>query len=314
MVKGDLIATRDAYGKALARYGAEYPELVVLDADLTGSTKTSLFADQYPERFIEMGIAEQDMIGTAAGLAAAGKIPFASTFAIFATGRAWDQVRNSVAYPQFNVKIAATHAGLTVGEDGATHQALEDIALMRVIPGMTVVVPADAVEAEQAVKALIEHVGPAYLRLGRGKVPVVLDVDYQFRLGQAVTLRLGEDLTIMACGIMVAPALEAAAELAKAGISARVLNVSTIKPLDKAAVLQAARETGAIVTAEEHNVIGGLGSAVAECVVQAHPVPMRRIGVQDSFGQSGTPDALLEEYGLTAAAIVQGAQEVLKLK
>lgn len=314
MAKGDKIATRDAYGKALAKYGAEYKDVVVLDADLSGSTKTAVFAKEFPERFIQMGIAEQDMLGTAAGLAASGKIPFASTFAVFASGRAWDQVRNSIAYPKFNVKIAATHAGLTVGEDGASHQANEDIALMRVIPGMTVVVPADAVETEKAVGALIEYDGPAYLRLGRGKVPVVFDEDYEFKLGKAATLQDGSDLTICACGVMVEAALQAAEALQAEGVSARVLNVSTIKPLDEEAILKAARETGAIISAEEHNVLGGLGSAIAECIVQSYPVPMRMVGVQDRFGQSGLPEELLKEYGLTADDIVKAAKEVLKLK
>ncbi|NLY56335.1 MAG: transketolase family protein [Firmicutes bacterium] len=314
MAKGDLIATRDAYGKALAKYGAEYPDLVVLDADLSGSTKTGVFAKAFPERFFQMGIAEQDLMGTAAGLAAAGKIAFASTFAIFATGRAWEQIRNSIAYARFNVKVAATHAGLTVGEDGASHQANEDIALMRVIPGMTVVVPADAVETEQAVKALLDYDGPAYLRLGRSKVPVVFDDDYQFVIGKAATLRAGDDVTIIACGIMVEAALTAAEQLAMEGISARVVNMSTIKPLDEEAVLAAARETGAIVTCEEHNIIGGLGSAVAECVVRHYPVPMRFVGVKDVFGESGDPETLLKAYGLTAGDIVQAVKDVLQAK
>lgn len=314
MAKGDLIATRDAYGKALAKYGAEYPDLVVLDADLSGSTKTGVFAKAFPERFFQMGIAEQDLMGTAAGLAAAGKIAFASTFAIFATGRAWEQIRNSIAYARFNVKVAATHAGLTVGEDGASHQANEDIALMRVIPGMTVVVPADAVETEQAVKALLDYDGPAYLRLGRSKVPVVFDDDYQFVIGKAATLRAGDDVTIIACGIMVEAALTAAEQLATEGISARVVNMSTIKPLDEEAVLAAARETGAIVTCEEHNIIGGLGSAVAECVVRHYPVPMRFVGVKDVFGESGDPETLLKAYGLTAGDIVQAVKDVLQAK
>ncbi|MBO8127072.1 MAG: transketolase family protein [Firmicutes bacterium] len=314
MAKGDMIATREAYGKALVSLAEEYKDLVVLDADLSGSTKTAAFAEKYPERFFEMGIAEQDMLGTAAGLAAAGKKPFASTFAIFASGRAWEQVRNSIAYAQFNVKIAATHAGVTVGEDGASHQAIEDIALMRVIPGMTVVIPADAVETEQAVKALLEYDGPAYLRLGRSKVPVVMDDDYQFQLGKAATMREGDAVTIIACGIMVDAALTAAEELAGEGISARVLNMSTIKPLDEEAVLKAAKETRAIVTCEEHSIIGGLGSAVAECVVKSYPVPMRFVGVKDRFGQSGSPAELVKEYGLTAGDIVRAVKEVLAAK
>lgn len=308
------MATRVAYGKALVKLGAARPEVVVLDADLSKSTKTSEFAKAYPDRFIQIGIAEQDMMGTAAGLAVSGKIPFASSFAIFATGRAFEQIRNSIAYPALNVKIAASHAGITVGEDGASHQSIEDIALMRVLPNMTVIVPADAVETEQAVMAAAAHQGPVYLRLGRSEVPVVFDENYRFAIGRAALLREGKDVTIIATGIMVATALEAAEQLAGHGFQARVLNMSTIKPLDKDAVLAAAHETGAIVTAEEHSIIGGLGSAVAEVVAEEYPVPVVRVGIQDRFGQSGKPEELLREYGLTAADLVRAARKAIEKK
>lgn len=301
------IATRTAYGKALVKIGQANPDVVVLDADLSKSTKTNEFAKAFPERFFQMGIAEQDLMGTAAGLAAAGKIPFASTFAIFATGRAFEQVRNSIAYPKLNVKIAATHAGVSVGEDGGSHQAIEDIALMRSVPNMTVIVPADAVETEKAVLAAAAHDGPVYIRMGRLDVPVLFDESYQFEIGKAALLREGRDVTIIACGLLVAAALEAAEKLAAKGINARVLNMASIKPLDVVAIERAARETGAIVTAEEHTVFGGLGGAVAEVVVQRYPVPVKMVGVQDRFGQSGLPEQLLVEYGLTADNIVQAA-------
>lgn len=309
-----MISTRAAYGKALVKLGRLCPEVVVLDADLSKSTRTIDFAREFPERFFEMGIAEQDMMGTAAGLAAAGKIPFASSFAIFATGRAWEQVRNSIAYPRLNVKIAATHAGITVGEDGASHQSVEDIALMRVIPHLAVIVPADAVETEQAVEAAASHVGPVYLRLGRSEVPVLFDEGYRFQLGRAASLREGKDVTIIACGIMVAAALEAAEELAREGIEARVLNMSTIKPLDREAVVAAARQTGAVVTAEEHSVIGGLGSAVAEVLSEECPVPLRMVGIRDQFGQSGTPAELLRAYGLTAEDVARATRQAVAAK
>lgn len=311
---GKKIATRDAYGAALVELGKENPNVVVLDADLSASTRTGKFAAQFPERFFQMGIAEQDMMGTAAGLAAAGKIPFASTFAMFATGRVYDQVRNSIGYPGLNVKIGATHAGLTVGEDGATHQALEDIALMRAIPGMTVIVPADYVEAVQAVKAAAAYVGPVYLRFTRGGVPVVFEDDYRFKLGKAALLRDGQDASIIACGVMVGAALEAAEALSEEGLSIRVLNMGTIKPLDEEAVVKAARDTGAIVTAEEHSIIGGLGSAVAEVLGENHPVPMKRVGVPDVFGQSGKAGELLEHYGLSAANLARTVREVIGRK
>jgi len=307
-------ATRDAYGEALVELGQVNPQIVVLDADLSASTKTAGFAKAFPERFVQIGIAEQDLIGTAAGLAAAGKVPFASSFAIFATGRAYDQVRNSVAYGNLNVKIAATHAGVTVGEDGGSHQMLEDIALMRALPGMTVIVPADAVEAGLAVKAAAEYDGPVYLRMGRGAWPVMFDDDHKFEIGKAALLREGDAATIIACGIMVGEALKAAEMLEAEGIKVRVLDMATVKPLDVEAVLKAARETGAIVTAEEHNIVGGLGGAVAEALVEECPVPMERVGVKDVFGQSGTPDELLEFYGLTATDIAAAVHRVVKRK
>ena len=305
------IATRDAYGKALAKLGAENEQIVVMDADLSKSTKTANFAAQFPHRFFNMGIAEGDMIGTAAGLAAAGKIPFASTFAVFACGRAYDQIRASVAYPNLNVKIAASHAGLTVGEDGATHQMLEDIALMRVLPNMTVIVPADGPEAAAAVEWAARHQGPVYLRLGRPGVPSVNGEGYRFEPKKAQVLRDGDELVIFACGYMVHLALEAADLLSDQGISTAVVNVHTIKPLDAETVVKYARRCGAVVTAEEHSIIGGLGSAVAEVLGEEQPTPMVRIGVGDTFGESGKPAELLAKYGLTSEAIVQAG---LKLK
>ncbi len=307
-------ATRDAYGEALRELGGRYRDIVVLDADLSKSTKTNVFAKAYPDRFFNVGIAEQNLVGTAAGLAASGKIPFVSTFAMFAAGRAFEQVRNSVCYPRLNVKICATHAGLTVGEDGASHQAIEDIALMRCLPGMTVIVPADATETHQAVAWAAEYKGPVYIRLGRAAVDDVFGESYRFALGRAALLAEGADLTIIACGVMVAAARRAADELTQTGITARVLNMSSIKPLDSAAVIKAARDTGAIVTCEEHSVIGGLGSAVAEVLGENAPVPLERVGVLDTFGESGTPDALLAKYNLTAADIVRAAKRVVQRK
>ncbi|MGI6365177.1 MAG: transketolase family protein [Bacillota bacterium] len=305
------IATREAYGKALAQLGAEDERIVVLDADLSGSTKTALFAKEFPHRFFNIGIAEADMMGAAAGLAAAGKVPFASTFAIFAAGRCYDQIRTSIAYPNLNVKIAATHAGLTVGEDGATHQMNEDIALMRALPNLTVLVPADAPEAAAMTRWAAEHQGPVYLRLGRAAVPTVNGEDYQLQPGRAQVLRDGDDLVIFACGYMVHQALEAAADLADRGISAAVVNVHTIKPLDAETVVKYARRCGAVVTAEEHSIIGGLGGAIAEVLGEEHPTPLVRIGVRDTFGESGKPGELLEKYGLTAKEIIEAG---LKLK
>lgn len=308
------IATRDAYGKALARLGGINQDVVVLDADLSKSTKTSDFQSVYPQRFFNMGIAEQNLMGVAAGFAAAGKIPFASTFAVFAIGRAYDQIRNTIAYPMLNVKIAATHAGLTVGEDGGSHQMIEDIALARAIPGMTVIVPADGPETEQAVMAAAAHQGPVYIRLGRPAVPVIFGDDYQFEIGKSVVVQHGADVSIFATGIMVSKAMEAAALLATEGIQAEVVNISTIKPLDTAGIVTSVRKTGCAVTCEEHNILGGLGSAVAETLAEHHPVPMERVGVQDVFGRSGSPDELLAAYGLTPAAIAEKARKVLARK
>lgn len=312
--KQEKMATRDGYGKALTKMGAEQPNLVVMDADLARSTKSYEFCKHYPERFFNMGIAEQSLMGTAAGLAASGKIVFASTFAIFATGRAFEQIRNSIAYPKLNVKIAASHAGLTVGDDGASHQAIVDISIMRSLPNMTVIAPADGVEAEKAVYAAVQQEGPFYLRLGRSAVPVIYDEEYEFSIGKVSQLREGHDVTIISCGIMVAESLKAAEELAGEGIAVRVLNMATIKPLDQEAVLRAARETGAIVTVEEHSIIGGLGSAVAEVLVENEPVPMERVGVMDIFGESGKPQQLLDKYGLTVKDIKEAVFKVMKRK
>ena len=308
------IATRDAYGEALAELGAVNENIVVLEADLSKSTKTSDFKKVYPERHFNMGIAEQNMLGVAAGFAAAGKVPFASSFAVFATGRAYDQIRNSIAYPNLNVKIAATHAGLTVGEDGGSHQMLEDIALMRALPNMTVIVPADGIETKQAVKAAAEYEGPVYIRMGRPKVPVLFGDDYKFEIGKGVVLKEGTDVTLVGTGIMVSKAVEAAELLAAEGISAAVVNISTIKPLDAELIIAQAQKTGAIVTCEEHNIYGGLGSAVAEVLVENCPVPMARVGVADQFGESGLPDELLEKHGLTAANIAAQAKAVIAKK
>ncbi len=310
------IATRDAYGKALVALGAEHPDVVVLDADLAEATKTGVFKKAFPDRHFDCGIAECNMIGVAAGLSTAGFVPFASSFAMFAAGRAYEQVRNTLGYPECNVKIGATHGGISVGEDGASHQCCEDFALMRSIPGMTVVCPADAVEAEAAVYAAYAHKGPVYLRFGRLAVPVINEnPDYKFELGKGITLREGSDVTVVANGLMVAEALAAADLLAAEGISVRVLNIHTIKPLDTELVLKAARETGLLVTAEEHSIIGGLGEAVCAAVAEGCPVPVRRIGVNDEYGHSGPAVQLLEQFGLTAphiAAAVRNAVKELK--
>ena len=298
----ESIATREAYGKTLVEL-VENKDIVVLDADLAGATKTAMFKKACPERFFDMGIAEGDMMGTAAGLAVSGKIPFASTFAIFAAGRGFEQIRNSICYPNINVKIAATHAGVTVGEDGGSHQAIEDISLMRSLPNMVVLNPADAVEARQMVLAAAEYVGPMYLRFGRAATPVIHDDSYKFELGKGEVVKEGKDVSIIATGIMVAKALEAAETLKAEGIDAEVINISTIKPLDNELVLASAKKTGKVVTAEEHSIIGGLGSAVCELLAEEYPVKVTRIGVKDVFGQSGSPAALLEHYGLTAADI-----------
>lgn len=307
-------ATREAYGKALVALGAENPNIVVLDADLSKSTKTADFAKNYPERFFNMGIAEANMMGTAAGLAAMGKIPFASTFAVFATGRAFEQIRNSIAYPKLNVKIAATHAGVTVGEDGGSHQAIEDVAIMRALPNMTVLVPADGEETRQAIEAAVQYKGPVYIRMGRLDVPLLFDANYTFEIGKANVVREGSDVVIFANGVMVAAALEAAEELAGRAIKAAVVNVASVKPLDQETIIRMAKETGAVVTAEEHTIIGGLGSAVAEVLAENAPTPMVRVGIKDSFGESGRPLELLEKYGLTKKDILAATDEVLKRK
>lgn len=300
-------ATRAAYGHVLKTEVYKNPNVVVLEADLGNATKSNAFKEVAPERYFNMGISEQDLIGTAAGFAAAGKIPLASTFAVFATGRAFEQVRNSVCYPKLNVKICATHAGLTVGADGGSHQAIEDISLMRTLPNMTVINPADAKEAEAAVLAAIDYQGPVYIRLGRAETKDIHDDSYHFEWGKAEVLRQGADVSIFATGIMTAKALDAAETLAKQGIQSEVINVHTIKPLDEETVIASAKKTGKVVTAEEHSIIGGLGSAVAEVLARQCPTKQAFVGVQDSFGESGSPDDLLEKYGLTAEAIVKAA-------
>ena len=312
----EKIATRGAYGEELVKLAEEYPELVVLDADLSSATMTKAFSKAYPERFFNMGIAEADMMGFAAGLAACGKKPFANSFAMFSAGRAWEQVRNSIAYPHLNVKCVGSHGGLSVGEDGATHQCVEDLALMGAIPGMVVVNPCDGPEMRRAVKALLDYDGPAYLRLGRMAVESVTDETpgYEFTLGKAAMLRDGADVTLAATGLMVQRAMTAAEMLAAKGVSARVLDFHTIKPLDTEAVLAAARETGCIVTSEEHSVIGGLGSAVASVCAENCPVPVVRHGVMDEFGRSGKALEVLEAYGLTAEVMVEKAMQALALK
>ncbi|ADL51024.1 transketolase family protein [Clostridium cellulovorans] len=303
------IATREAYGKALAELGKVNSNVVVLDADLSKSTKTADFKKECPDRFINIGIAEGNMMSVAAGLAACGKTVFASTFAMFAAGRAFEQIRNSIGYPHLNVKICATHAGLTVGEDGASHQSIEDLALMRTIPGMVVLSPSDGVETEAAIKAVAEYQGPCYVRLGRMAVNTINDFEgYKFEIGKAVTLKEGTDATIIATGIMVDAALEAYEKLKEEGINVRVLNIHTIKPIDSEAIIKAAKETGLIVTAEEHTVLGGLGSAVAEVVAENHPVMVKKVGIKDTFGESGTPDKLIIKYGLTSKEIIDAVK------
>ncbi len=304
------IATRESYGNALVEVGAENPNVVVLDADLAAATKTGVFKKAYPERHIDCGIAECNMVGIAAGLASTGMIPFVSSFAMFAAGRAFEQVRNSVGYPRLNVKIGATHAGITVGEDGASHQCNEDIALMRTIPGMVVMCPADDVEAKAAVRAAVEHEGPVYMRFGRAACPVINDrPDYKFEIGKGQILREGTDVTIVATGICVGNALEAAEKLAQDGISAEVINICTIKPLDEELVVASAKKTGKVVTAEEHSVIGGLGSAVCDALCKSYPVPVCKIGMQDVFGESGSAAALVEKYGLDGNGIYKTVKE-----
>ena len=310
------IATRAAYGEALAALADEYPELVVLDADLSGSTMSKKFADVCPERFFNIGIAEADMAGIAAGLAACGKKPFINSFAMFAAGRAWEQVRNSIAYPRLNVKVIGSHGGLSVGEDGATHQCIEDYAIMRAIPGMLVLSPCDGPEMRAAVKALLEYEGPAYMRLGRLAVDSVTDETpgYRFELGRGAQLRDGSDVTVIAAGMMVQEAVKAADTLKAEGVSVRVIDMHTIKPLDEEIVIRAARETGAIVTSEEANILGGLGSAVCECVAEHCPVPVVRHGVRDEFGRSGAAKKVLAAYGLTADGIIAAVREALSKK
>jgi transketolase len=308
------IAPREVYGKTLVELGRENPDIVVLDADLKPSTMTQYFEREFPERFFEVGIAEQNMIGIACGLAASGKIPFASTFAVFAPGRCFDQIRVSVAQAKLNVKIVVTHAGITVGEDGASHQALEDLALICSLPGFTVIVPADAIETTQVIRAVATHQGPCYVRLCRPKLPVIFDNSYKFQIGRAVEMSSGADASIIACGVMVAPALEAAKQLAQEGIECRVLNMPTLKPIDEAVIGKAAMETGAVVTAEEHQEHGGLASIVARITARRYPVPMEFVAIKDVFGQSGKPAELLVKYGLTAKDIAAAVREVIKRK
>lgn len=307
-------AQRNYYGKALARLAKERDDVVVLDADLAGSTKTSEFKKVAPERFVEVGIAEQDMIGVASGLAASGKTVFASTFAVFATGRCWEQIRLAVAYPKQNVKIVSTHCGISVGEDGASHQALEDIAIMRAIPNMVVISPADAHQAYAATMAIAEERGPCYMRLGRADFPLIYPEDVKFEIGRADVLREGSDVTLIGTGQMVSYCLDAAKALSEEGISAEVINISTIKPLDADAVIGSVKKTGCAVTAEEHSIIGGLGSAVAEAISESCPVPLVRVGTKDTFGESGKAEMLMEKYGLTAKDIVKAAKDSISKK
>lgn len=306
------IATRESYGKTLVELGAEYPNLVVMDADLSESTKTALFGEAYPDRFFDCGIAEANMMGIAAGLASLGKVVFVSSFAMFAAGRAFEQVRNSIGYPHLNVKVAASHAGITVGEDGASHQCIEDIALMRVIPDMVVMCPADDVEAKAAVRAAIEHDGPVYIRLGRATCNVINDhPDYHFEIGKGTVVKEGTDVTIVATGICVDSAIDAAAMLAEDGINAEVINICTIKPLDEELIVASAKKTGKVVTVEEHSVIGGLGSAVCDALCAKYPVPVKKVGIQDVFGESGPATELVKKYGLDAEGVYKSVKEFL---
>ena len=311
---GEKLAQRNYYGKALADLAKENPNVVVMDADLAGSTKTSEFQKVCPDRFVEVGIAEQNMIGIASGLAASGKIVFASTFGVFATGRCWEQIRLGVAYPKLNVKIVATHCGISVGEDGASHQALEDMAIMRTLPNMVVVAPADAYEAYAATKAIADYDGPVYMRMGRADFPTILAEDVEFNIGKATVLQEGSDVTIIGCGQMVSSCLEAAEKLKAEGINAEVINMSTIKPLDEEAVIASVKKTGCCVTAEEHSIIGGLGSAVAEALSQSICAPLERVGTKDTFGESGNPNDLMAKYGLTAADIYDAAKKSISRK
>ena len=312
MSQGKKIATRESYGRTLAELGKEHEDFLVLDADLAGSTKTAVFRKAFPERHINCGIAEQNMIGVAAGIAATGRVAFASSFAMFAAGRAYEQIRNSVGYPQLNVKIAATHGGISVGEDGATHQCNEDFALMRTIPGMVVMVPSDDVEAEAMVRAAYAHKGPVYMRFSRLATPVFNNLEtYKFEIGKAITMREGKDVAIIAAGLPVASAMEAAEKLAAEGIEARVIDMHTIKPLDEAAVLRAAKEIGKIVTVEEHSVIGGLGSAVAEVLAEQCPAKLKRVGVYDRYTESGPAEALIHHYGLDGEGVYSAVKAFL---
>lgn len=310
----EYIANRDVYGKTLVELGKQHPEVVALDADLASSTRSCFFAKEFPERFFNLGVAEQNMLGFAAGLAACGKVAFVSTFAMFATGRAWEQIRNTVCYSNLNVKIVCSHAGITVGEDGSSHQSLEDIALMRAIPGMTIIVPGDGHETKKAVIAAYKKQGPVYIRLNRPKLPLLSKENDEFTIGKAKTMRQGKDVTIITCGLMLSKSLEAAEMLAKEGIDARIINMLTVKPIDKDIILKAASETGAIVTAEEHSIIGGLGSAVTEVAAELAPVYIERVGTKDIFGQSGIPADLCQAYNLESPDIVTAVKKVIAKK
>ncbi|HHJ00932.1 MAG TPA: transketolase family protein [Candidatus Aerophobetes bacterium] len=311
---GKLIATRDAFGEVLVELGEKYKNLVVLTADLAESTRTNKFASRFPDRFFNMGIAEQNMMGVAAGLASCDKIVVASSFAIFSTGRAWEQVRYSICHSYLNVKVVATHGGISVGEDGSSHQATEDLSLMRPLPGMRVVVPADATETKLVIRAAVETDGPFYIRLGRPKIPVIFEDRCPFQLGKGYRLTEGEDVAIFACGVMLYQALEAEKNLRREGVKAQVINMPTIKPIDTQIIIEAAKATGAVVTAEEHQVTGGLGSAVSEVLAENFPVPLERVGIKDRFGESGTPEELFKKYGLTARDIEEAAKKVLRRK
>lgn len=309
-----LLGTRNVYGEVLAALGETYKNIVVLNADLSGSTKTDIFHKKFPHRFFNMGIAEQDMIGTAVGLATTGKIPFVSTFAIFAVGKPWEQIRQSITNPAINVKIVASHAGITVGEDGASHQCIEDIGIMRVLPNMTVIIPADGIETGKAVKAIVDYQGPVYMRLSRMRFPVIYDESYDFKIAKGNVLRKGKDVTIFATGFMVSQSLKATDQLEAEGISAQLINISTIKPIDQELIIKASQATGAVVTAEEHSTIGGLGSAVAEVLSEHCPTLMKRIGIKDQPGTSGSPAELLDHYQLNPQHIISAVKEVLQQK
>lgn len=314
MTEREMMLTRQGWADALIELGEKNPNVVVLDADLAKSTLTSLFKEKFPKRFFDMGIAEQNMINTAGGLSLTGLVPFVSTYGVFVSGRAWEQIRTSICYGELNVKLGGAHGGISVGPDGATHQALEEIAIMRVIPNMTVLVPTDYYETKKAVLAAAEINGPVYIRFGREKVPVVTNADTPFEVGKAITMKEGTDITIVACGVMVAESLDAAEELAKENINAEVINLHTIKPIDKDALIQSVKKTGCLVTAEEHQLAGGMGSAVIEVLAQSNPVPTEMVGINDTFGESGKPRELMEKYGLTSKEILRKARQVLKRK